>query len=77
MLIFPGQGDIQIVLPPGSLEVPLQKAPSGHLVMVIDDYEQVAQRAGGLPSPQMQLHSAVDELPSQAPGSAEPQRSAL
>ena len=77
MLIFPGQGDVQIVLPPGSLEVPLQKAPSGHLVMVIDDYEQVVKRAGGLPSPQMQLHSAVGEPPSQSSSSGELPRSAL
>ena len=77
MLTFPGQGDIQMVLLPGSLEVPLQKAPSGHLAMVIDDYEQVVQRAGGLPAPKTQLHSAVGELPSQASGSEEPPRSAL
>ena len=77
MLIFPGKGDVQIVLPLGSLEVPLQKAPSGHLVMVIDDYEQVVQRAGGLPSPHMQLHSAMGDPPSQSTGSGEPMRSAL
>jgi hypothetical protein len=39
-LIFPGPGKVQIILPPGSIEIPLEKAPSGHLVMVIDDYEK-------------------------------------
>ena len=30
MLIFPGPGPIEYQLPPGSIEIPLEKAPSGH-----------------------------------------------
>ena len=40
-LIFPGPGRVKIELPPGSTRIPLHKAPSGHLVMVVDDYEKV------------------------------------
>ena len=47
-LILPGPGDIEITLPPGSVRVPLEKAPSGHLVMVIDQYRSVEQTKGGL-----------------------------
>jgi hypothetical protein len=48
-LIFPGPGKVQIILPPGSIEIPLEKAPSGHLVMVIDAYEKLDRSKGGLP----------------------------
>ena len=56
-LIFPGPGEVKYELPPGSVRIPLQKAPSGHLVMVIDDFEQVKQRRGGLPHASLQLLS--------------------
>jgi hypothetical protein len=59
-LYFPGPGDVQIILPPGSIEVPLQKAPSGHLVMVVDNFEQLKPPSkGGLPEVSMQLHTAM------------------
>ena len=48
-LILPGPGEIEIALPPGSVVVPLEKAPSSHLVMVIDDYENVGHHRGGIP----------------------------
>ena len=73
MLIFPGKGDVEIVLPPGSLEVPLQKAPSGHLVMVIDEYEQVVRKAGGLPTPSMHLHASVEAVATSSPSSSSTQ----
>eukprot|EP00959_Pyramimonas_sp_CCMP1952_P159514 3336529-Pyramimonas_sp.AAC.1 len=46
-LILPGGGDAQIQRPAGAARAPLQGAPRGHLVMVIDDSrmgEQVARR---------------------------------
>ena len=57
MLIFPGSGDVKIELQPGSQEIPLQKSPSGHLVMVIDDFEKVAKK-GGVPEVPLQLHTS-------------------
>ena len=39
------------------MRIPLRKAPSGHLVMVIDDYEKVMARRGGLPHASLQLLS--------------------
>ena len=35
---------------------PLQKSPSGHLVMVIDDYEKVIKK-GGVQEVPLQLHT--------------------
>jgi len=32
-----GPGELQMTLPPGTRSIPLTKAPSGHLVMIIDD----------------------------------------
>ena len=43
-MIFPGQRKVKFELSPGSMRIPLKKAPSDHLVMVIDDYEKVAER---------------------------------
>ena len=66
-LYLPGPGDIEVVLPPGSTVVPLQKAPSGHLVMVIDDWELPDHRPGGTAPRSIQLHA--DMLPSTAASS--------
>ena len=57
-LYFPGPGEVKIILPPGSLDVPLEKAPSGHLVMVIDDFEKVKATTGGLDDVSLSLHSS-------------------
>ena len=58
-LYFPGPGEIQIILPPGSVEIPLHKAPSGHLVMIVDDYEKLTNKAGGLAEHSLSLHTAA------------------
>jgi hypothetical protein len=55
MLHYPGPGPINVQLPPGSISIPLEKAPSGHLVMVVDEYERVAARSGGTPETSLQL----------------------
>ena len=47
-LIFPGPGDVKYDLPPGSTIVPLEVAPSGHLVMVTDDYGRLPKETGGI-----------------------------
>ena len=58
-LVFPGPGDsADGSLPPGSIVIPLEKAPSGHLVMVLDDFERLAVKAGGVPESQLQLHTS-------------------
>ena len=73
-LIFPGQGEVKFELPPGSMRIPLKKAPSGHLVMVIDDYEKVAERRGGLPHASLQLLSREESGAASADSSAAVQR---
>ena len=39
-------GTTTITVPPGSLAVPLERAPSGHLVMVVDDYQNLNTVSG-------------------------------
>ena len=66
-------------LPPGTVEIPLQKAPSGHLVMVIDDYEKLIKQSGGLEETGLQLHTAEtvqDQHQSSSSSSAAPKESA-
>ncbi len=76
MLYFPGPGEVQIILPPGSLELPLGKVPSGHLAIIIDDYEKIAKRRGGIPERTLQLHTQQEVTPggtsSTTPVDAEP-----
>ena len=57
-LYLPGPGEIEVVLPPGSISIPLEKAPSGHLVMPVDAFEKLAKKESGLPERTVQLHSA-------------------
>ena len=40
---------------------PLEKVPSGHLAMVIDGYERLQARQGGLPTTPIQLHANLPE----------------
>ena len=56
MLYFVGKGEAKIELPPGSAAIPLKKAPSGHLVIEIDEYEKLKPHKGGLPEASLQLH---------------------
>ena len=44
-------------LPSGSVTVPLEKLPSGHLAMVIDDYARLQAQQGGVTTTPMQLHA--------------------
>ena len=52
----------------------MNKAPSGHLVMVIDDYEKVIERRGGLPHASLQLLSREESGAASADSSAAGQR---
>lgn len=61
-LILPGRGDTEIVWPSGTVRLPLHRAPSGHLVLVIDDFERALQRdPAGLPDRALQLHSRTGD----------------
>ena len=67
-LILPGGGDAQIVWPAGTIKIPLQKAPSGHLVMVVDEFERALKtRDSAVPPRTVALHSAVEEAVEPAP----------
>ena len=47
-LIFPGPGEVEIILPPGSVTTPLAEAPSGHMCMIIDDFAEASTKKGGI-----------------------------
>jgi hypothetical protein len=59
---------VQVILPPGSLEIPLVKVPSGHLAIIIDDYEKIVKRKGGIPERTLQLHTQQEATPEITPG---------
>ena len=65
-LYYPGPGEVQIILPPGSVCIPLEKAPSGHLVMPIDEYERASKTKGGVPETSLQL-TAIEAQPHEIP----------
>jgi len=71
-LIFPGKGEVEYALPPGSIVLPLEKAPSGHLVLPVDEFERLAQKKGGLPEENITMHttgssSSRDGAPTESP----------
>ena len=58
MLSVPGPGGYKIEWSPGTLHVPLQNAPSGHLVMPVDHYDKVAEKPkGGLKTEGLTFHA--------------------
>ena len=66
-LILPGRGEADITWPSGTLRIPLSRAPSGHLVLVIDDFERIIRHAqGGLPERALQLHSQAGQSEAEA-----------
>ena len=74
-LIFPGPGPVTYNLPPGSIVTPLEKAPSGHLCVVVNDYrEKEPKTAGGvaLPKQHLQAVSMAPEASCTAASSEQP-----
>ena len=70
-LILPGpEGSLDS---PGTTKLPLEKAPSGHLVLVVDAYELVHPPKGGLVDSSLTLHS---HLPPDSESSEKPSSSA-
>ena len=66
-LILPGKAEVKIGAPPISLRIPLIKAPSGHLVMVVDDYEKLVAVTGGLPERVAEFMAEPNTAPSTRP----------
>ena len=60
-LIFPGEGEVEIKLPPGSTTTPPVEAPSGHLCMIIDCYSEVPIQQGGVETPVQPLKLAMTQ----------------
>ena len=54
-LTFPGKGGYSIEWAPGAIHFDLVAAPSGHLLIPVDDYEKVPPPTGGLPPKQLTL----------------------
>ena len=54
---IPGPGEL--VLPPGSVTIKMEKAPSGHNVIPIDCFDHVDRQHHALPETQLSLHAEV------------------
>lgn len=51
-LIYPGPGEVKIILPPGSIEMPIVKSQSGRPCILVDEYAKVvAKPPGGVKDP--------------------------
>lgn len=51
-LIHPGPGEVKVILPQGSIEMPIVKSPSGHPCILVDEYAEVlAKPPGGVTEP--------------------------
>ena len=48
MLTFPGPGGYRIDWSPGTVHFPLRQAPSGHLVIPCDSFNDVPKETGGI-----------------------------
>ena len=70
-LVLPGGGDRSESWPAGTTRIPLRKAPSGHLVMIIDEYERAVANRGSsaLPERSLQLHSQTGDSETEPEGS--------
>ena len=64
---------MNIVLPPGSVSHPFEKAPSGNILLVVDDYDRLEEpKRGGLTEEPLHLLSHSQSASSNAPvGAAE------
>ena len=64
-LILPGAEPVPATWPTGTIRIPLQKAPSGHLVMVVDDFERAHAKAAtsALPERTLTLHADLSVGP--------------
>ena len=54
-LTFPGPGGYEIVWQPGAVRIKLEKAPSGHLVIPTDSFDEVPKKPSTIPEKEMVL----------------------
>ena len=54
-LTYPGPGGYEITWAPGAVHFDLESAPSGHLLIPVDNYDKLAPAAGGLQQRQLSL----------------------
>ena len=54
-LSFPGPGGYEITWSPGTIHFDLESAPSGHLLIRVDNYDKLKPPSGGLPAKQLTL----------------------
>ena len=66
MYFLPEGTKVKYELPPGTVIIPLETAPSGHLVMPVDAYERVDKQSGGVPD--LSLNLLAQPAPSDAAG---------
>ncbi len=65
-LTFPGPGGYKIEWAPGAIRLPLQQAPSGHLVLVTDAFGNL-QSSGGIAPPSLSLLAKLENEGTEQP----------
>ena len=61
-MTFPGPGGYKIDWAPGAIHLPLTKAPSGHLCVITDRYDELESQTGGVVAREVSLLSELSEL---------------
>ena len=67
-LTFPGPGGYTIQWSPGTMHIPLESAPSGHLVIPLESLDKAKPHRGGLPADPNVFH-ATDPFPTSSSSS--------
>ena len=74
MLHFPGPDTRPLQLPEGTISIPLEKAPSGHLCMVVGDFHKLTSTANGLVDPDSSLQLHANEAQSSSSSTSAPRK---
>ena len=72
MLHFPGPDTQPLRLPEGTISIPLEKAPSGHLCMVVGDFHKLSAAAKGMTDPDSSLQLVSHEAASSSTRQSKP-----
>ena len=71
-LSFPGPGGYSITWSPGTQHLPLQRAPSGHLVVPLGDFSKIKKPTGGLAPQSTIFHARLPHVNASSSSSAGP-----
>ena len=68
-LTFPGPGGYEIRWAPGARHMPLERAPSGHLIIPCDHYDRIPTAKGGILDTSLVFQARAPDSPDPTPPS--------